>query len=338
MFSPRPDTTPRFTSRLFALFTLTAAFAVAAVFSFAAVSPQPVQQPPAQQPPQKRDEYTIRKDVQLVVLHATVVDERGRFVPGLLQEHFRVYEDKVEQKLSLFRREDIPVTVGLVIDNSGSMRDKRDKVNAAALTFVKTSNPEDEVFVVNFNDDFYLDLDKDFTNDTGELTEALERIDSRGSTALYDAVIGSLDHLKKGHRDKKVLLVVTDGEDNASRKSLEIAMKEAQQSEAVIYGIGILGKDNDRSAKKARRALSALTQATGGLSFFPEGLEDVEAICTQIAHDIRNQYTLGYYPTNGVRDGRFRAVQVDIRGPRRLGRLSARTRSGYFAQRESAGN
>ena len=136
----------------------------------------------------------IRVDVNLVVLHTTVLDDRGRFADGLKEENFRVLEDKVEQKLSVFKREDIPVSMGLVIDNSGSMRDKRPRVNAAAITLVEASNPQDEAFVVNFNDDFYLDLDKDFTNSVPELKEALERIDSRGSTALYDAIIGSLDH------------------------------------------------------------------------------------------------------------------------------------------------
>ena len=137
-------------------------------------------------------------DVNLVVLHTTVLDDRGRFADGLKQDNFRVLEDKVEQKLSVFKREDIPVSMGLVIDNSGSMRDKRPRVNEAAITLVEASNPQDEAFVVNFNDDFYLDLDKDFTNSVPELKEALERIDSRGSTALYDAIIGSLDHVKKG--------------------------------------------------------------------------------------------------------------------------------------------
>jgi len=297
------------------------------------------QQTPAAPAAQRRSgEYRILRDVNLVVLHATVIDQRGRFVPDLKQEHFRVLEDRVEQKLAVFKREDIPVTMGLVIDNSGSMRDKRDRVNAAALTFVRTSNPEDESFVVNFNDDYYLDLDKDFTSDLSELKEALERIDSRGSTALYDAIIGSLDHLQKGTRDKKVLLVVTDGEDNASRKSLELTMQEAQQSDAVVYAIGLLSQESKRAAKRARRALTALAQATGGLAFFPEGLQDVEAICTQIAHDIRNQYTLAYYPTNMRRDGSFRNVQVEVIPPRGKGKLSVRTRTGYYAQKEAAGS
>ncbi len=294
------------------------------------------QQPPA--PAQRSDDYRIRRDVNLVVLHASVLDDRGRFVPDLKQDNFRVYEDKVEQKVSIFKREDIPVSVGLVIDNSGSMRDKRPRVNAAALTFVKTSNPDDEAFVVNFNDDYYLDTDKDFTNDMNELKEALERIDSRGSTALYDAIIGSLDHLKKGTKDKKVLLVITDGEDNASRKSLTATVQEAQQSNALIYAIGLLSQESKRSAKRARQALTQLAEATGGLAFFPEGVQDTEAICTQIAHDLRNQYTLAYYPSNTAKDGSFRGVHVEVIAPRGRGKLSVRTRTGYYAQRTSAGD
>ena len=294
------------------------------------------QQPPA--PVQRSDDYRIRRDVNLVVLHASVLDDRGRFVPDLKQDNFRVYEDKVEQKVSIFKREDIPVSVGLVIDNSGSMRDKRPRVNAAALTFVKTSNPDDEAFVVNFNDDYYLDTDKDFTNDVNELKEALERIDSRGSTALYDAIIGSLDHLKKGAKDKKVLLVITDGEDNASRKSLTATVQEAQQSNALIYAIGLLSQESKRSAKRARQALTQLAEATGGLAFFPEGVQDTEAICTQIAHDLRNQYTLAYYPSNTAKDGSFRSVHVEVIAPRGRGKLSVRTRTGYYAQRTSAGD
>ncbi len=318
---------------LLTLFSSLVLAALAALWAGGALA----QQPQAPAGGQKSDDYRIRRDVNLVVLHATVLDERGRFVPDLKQENFRVFEDKVEQKLSLFKREDIPVSVGLVIDNSGSMRDKRERVNIAALTFVRTSNPQDEAFIVNFNDDYYLDLDKDFTSDINEMKEALERIDARGSTALYDAVIGSLDHLKKGSRDKKVLLVITDGEDNASRKNLEYTVQEAQRSEAVIYAIGLLSQESKRAAKRARQALSSLAQATGGLAFFPEGAQDAEAICMQIAHDIRNQYTLAYYPTNARKDGSFRAVQVEVLSPRGRGKLSVRTRTGYYSQRASAG-
>lgn len=274
---------------------------------------------------------SIRVDVNLVVLHTTVLDEKARFVDGLGQSNFRVYEDKVEQKLSLFKREDVPVSMGLVIDNSGSMRDKRARVNEAALTLVQTSNPSDEAFVVNFNDDFYLDLDKDFTNSIPELKEALERIDARGSTALYDAIIGSLDHLKKASKDKKVLLVVTDGEDNISRNSLEKTIKEIQKTNVVIYTIGLLSEESKREAKRAKRALTDIAEASGGVAYFPQDVNQVHDICVQVAHDIRNQYTLGYYPTNMKKDGTYRTVQVQVIPPRGKGKLSARTRNGYYA-------
>jgi Ca-activated chloride channel homolog len=289
---------------------------------------QKVPPPPG---PNQQGESKIRVDVNLVVLHTTVLDDRGRFADGLKQENFRVLEDKAEQKLAVFKREDIPVSMGLVIDNSGSMRDKRPRVNAAALTLVEASNPQDEAFVVNFNDDFYLDLDKDFSSSIPELKEALERIDSRGSTALYDAVIGSLDHVKKGAKDKKVLLVVTDGEDNTSHNSLEKTIKEVQKTDTVIYTIGLLSEESKKNAKRARRALEEIAKASGGLAFFPENVADVKDICENVAHDIRNQYTLAYYPTNTKRDGTFRSVQVDVIPPRGRGKLVARTRNGYYA-------
>jgi Ca-activated chloride channel family protein len=288
--------------------------------------------PPGQSPGASQGSgSSIKVDVNLVVLHTSVLDDRARFADGLKEENFRVFEDKVEQKLSVFKREDLPVSMGLVIDNSGSMRDKRARVNQAALTLVQTSNPQDEAFVVNFNDDFYLDLDKDFTNSIPELKEALERIDSRGSTALYDAIIGSLDHLKKASKDKRVLLIVTDGEDNTSHNSLEKTIREIQKTDTVIYTIGLLNEESKKSAKRAKRALEQIAQSSGGLAFFPENVDDVRNICEQVARDIRNQYTLAYYPTNGRRDGSFRTVQVEVIPPRGRGKLVARTRNGYYA-------
>jgi Ca-activated chloride channel homolog len=293
------------------------------------------QQQQQQNPPPPGGGYTLKKDVDLVVLHATVEDGKGAFVPGLAQQNFRVYEDKIQQQLSVFTREDVPVSLGLVVDNSGSMREKRAQVNAAALTFVKTSNPQDEVFVVNFNDEYYLDLDKDFTNDPKELQEALERIDSRGSTALYDAIVGSLDHLKKGHKDKKVLLVITDGDDDASRKSFEYTVKAAQNSNALIYAIGVFSEDDQTHDRKmvrnSKKILAELAEATGGAAYFPSSLDEVTPVCTQIAHDIRNQYTLGYYPTNTNKDGTFRKVRVEV-DARGRGKLVVRTRTGYYAK------
>jgi len=278
----------------------------------------------------------------MVVLHATVTDDKGAFISDLREDNFRVYEDKVEQKISVFSKQDIPVTMGLVIDNSGSMREKRAQVNAAALTFVRTSNPQDEVFVVNFNDEYYLDLNEDFTSDPKELDDALSRIDSRGSTALYDAVIGSLDHLKKGHKDKRVLLVITDGDDDASRKSLEYTVKAAQESDAAIYTIGVFSDDdrkNDkRMVRRSKKVLTELAEATGGLAYFPDSLDQVTPTCEQVARDIRNQYTLGYYPTNNAKDGTFRTVQVQLTPPHGRGKLNVRSRTGYYAQKTSQGD
>ena len=292
--------------------------------------------PPGQDTSTGKQGAKIVLNVDLVVLHTTVLDDRQRFADGLKSENFRIFEDKVEQKLSVFKREDVPVSMGLVIDNSGSMRDKRPRVNEAAITLVQASNPHDEAFVVNFNDDFYLDLDKDFTSSIPELKEALERIDARGSTALYDAIIGSMDHLKKATKDKHVLLVVTDGEDNTSHNSLEKTIREIQKTDTVIYTIGLLSQENGRAKKKAKKALEDIARASGGLSYFPENVEDVHNICEQVAHDIRNQYILAYYPSNNKRDGSFRAVTVEVIPPRGRGRLVARTRNGYYAPLEKA--
>src|SRR2546422_6585198 len=338
----KPDITPPATDyfrRLFPalrrFFLLLCAAAVLGSGAFAQI-PVPPPPPPGKDPNAGKQGSKIILNVDLVVLHTTVIDDRQRFADGLKPENFRVFEDKVEQKLSVFKREDVPVSMGLVIDNSGSMRDKRPRVNEAAITLVQASNPQDEAFVVNFNDDFYLDLDKDFTSSIPELKEALERIDSRGSTALYDAIIGSLDHLKKASKDKRVLLVVTDGEDNTSHNSLEKTIREIQKTPTVIYTIGLLSQESKKNAKRARRALEQIAIASGGLAYFPENVEDVHNICQQVAHDIRNQYTLAYYPTNTRRDGTFRAITVEVIPPRGRGRLIARTRNGYYAPGGSA--
>ena len=275
----------------------------------------------------------FRTDTRLVVLHATVVDKNGRLVTNLPQTAFKIFENGTEQPLKIFRREDVPVSLGLVIDNSGSMRDKRQKVEAAAITLVKVSNPQDEVFVVNYNDDAFLDT-KDFTNDIKELEQAVARIDSRGGTAMRDALQMSLDHLKeKARKDKKVLLVVTDGNDNASRITLETLVRNAQQSEVLIYCIGLLSEEDRREAKRCQRALDELATTTGGQAHYPRELAEVDKIAQQVAHDIRNQYILAYSPSNAALDGSFRQVRVTANGPNRP---VVRTRSGYYATPDKA--
>ena len=288
-------------------------------------------QPPPGQGPVEESGTVFHADTRVVDLHATVVDKSGHLVTNLPREAFTVYENGVQQMIRSFKREDVPVSMGLIVDNSGSMRDKRSKVEAAALTLVKDSNPEDEVFVVNFNDEAFNDLPhgKDFTNDIKEMEEALTRIDSRGGTAMRDAIRMSIDHLKeKAHKDKKVLVVVTDGNDNSSLVSLENLVKASQQSGVLIYAVGLLTEEERREAKRAERALDALAEATGGEAFFPKDVSEVERIAHQVAHNIRNQYSIVYTPENQSMDGTFRQIKVTVKAP---GNPTVRTRSGYYA-------
>jgi Ca-activated chloride channel homolog len=277
--------------------------------------------------------FVFKKDVDEVLLHASVIDDKQHIVTNLDREAFTVFEDGKPQKIISFRHEDIPVAMGIVIDNSGSMREKRNKVNQAALNLVRSSNPRDEVFVVNFNDEYY--LDQDFTNDLLKLKEALEKIDARGGTSLYDAVVASADHLKRDARlEKKVLLVVTDGEDNASNETLEQAVKALQEENGPsVYAIGILG--DEEHPKRARKALEIIAQRTGGIAFFPKTLDEVDEISRTVAHDIRNQYTIGYKPTNPRGAGGFRTVRVDAKG-KGHGKMMVRTKSGYYAGTQPA--
>jgi Ca-activated chloride channel family protein len=250
---------------------------------------------------------------------------------NLPESAFQVYENGVAQHIKIFKREDVPVSMGLIIDNSGSMRDKRAKVEAAALALVKDSNRQDEVFIVNFNDEAF--LDKDFTNDIKDLQEGLARIDSRGGTAMRDAIRMSIDHLKeKAKKDKKVLVVVTDGNDNSSLISLENLVKSSQDSGVLIYTVGLLSEEERREAKRAKRALEALAEATGGEAYFPKELADVDRIAHQVAHDIRNQYTIAYTPINDALDGSFRQIKVIASAPNRP---VVRTRTGYYATPDS---
>jgi len=279
---------------------------------------------------QAQEPALFHADTRIVVCHTTVIDKSGHLVTNLPQSAFTVYENKIKQEIRRFKREDVPVSLGLVIDNSGSMRNKLTKVSAAALALVKDSNPDDEVFIVNFNDTAYLDnpQDKDFTSDIGELEKALARIDARGGTAMRDAIEMSIQHLRKAHRDKKVLVVITDGNDNSSLLSMEHIMKSAHASDVLIYGVGLLTEEEHREAAHAKRALNDLAEATGGKTFFPKDVEEVDAIAHLVAHDIRSQYIIEYSPSNAVMDGTFRAIRIAARAP---GSPAVRTRSGYYA-------
>ncbi|HVN81636.1 MAG TPA: VWA domain-containing protein [Terriglobia bacterium] len=275
------------------------------------------------------EEYKIAVPVDLVVLPVTVLDLKGHFVADLTEKNFRVYEDGKLQSIQLFLHEDLPVTVGLVLDNSGSMRPRLDEVNAAALKFAESSNPQDEMFVVKFNEKVFMGLPKEvpFTHSEEQLKAALLRNTARGRTALYDAIITALQHLAKGTLSKRVLLVVSDGGDNSSKHDFPQVLELSKESNAVIYAIGLYDSTDPESNPRVLRRLARLT---GGEAFLPNDVEKVKSICQHIAKTVRDQYTLGYIPSNGDHDGAFRTVRVVVDFPRH-GKLTVLTRTGYYA-------
>src|SRR5437870_5686220 len=310
---------------------------VISLFSFGLLAQERAQ-------PQKNDKdkgYTLPIEILEVQLPISVVDKEGRPVDGLKQENFQIFEDKVQQTIKTFRHEDIPLSLGLVIDNSGSMRNKRERVNSSALAFVRESNPEDETFIVNFDDSAY--LEQDFTGSIGDLIDALDNIDARGETALYDAVYLSAEHVKAGKKDKKALLLITDGEDNVSKYGINKVFEALKQSKVTLYAIGLLEENDQRGglfkkppSKKAKDDLVKFAEMTGGQAFFPKNLEEVEQIVKDIAHDLRNHYTVSYTPTNAKLDGSYREIGVKVNAPKNLGKITWHTKQGYYAPKGEA--
>jgi VWFA-related protein len=288
-------------------------------------------EPAAVEPMRKTGEgYVLHTDVEEVVLNATVLDG-NRLVPDLKKDSFEVFEDGVKQNLISFQHTDLPVSIALVVDNSGSMFRKRPSVNKSALDLIEASNPQDEAFVVNFSDEAF--IDQDFTADVKKLRDGLAHIESRGGTALYDAVVASADKLvADAKRPKQVLILITDGEDNASTLNLEQTIRRVQQlSGPVIYSIGLLFGDEmtHSEVRHARRALEMLSTETGGMAFFPKSIEQIDQIAAEVARDIRNQYTLGYHSTKPTSEPGFRRVLVTATGSGQT-KLVVRTRTGYF--------
>jgi Ca-activated chloride channel homolog len=282
-----------------------------------------------QEQPSQANQFTIKSNVNVVLLHTTVRDRDGNLVGQLKKDNFQIYEDGALQQIQSFSREDVPVTVGLVVDNSGSMIPKRPEVIAAALAFVRSSNSQDQMFVVNFNErvSFGLPRSMPFTDQPDQLNLAFSRTATTGKTALYDAISDAVEHLTLGKHDKKALIVVSDGGDNASRHTLSETMALAIKSDAMIYTIGLFGLDDpDRNP----RVLKELAKATGGDAFFPETTKDVRTICERIAQEIRNQYTVTYVSTNTKQDGSFRKIAVKVKAPG-FAHLKVRARSGYYA-------
>jgi Ca-activated chloride channel homolog len=290
---------------------------------------QPSAQPPDSQPPLSSDQsgmFVFKKQVDEVVLHATVVDERQRLETHLDRGAFAVFEDGLPQTITSFRIEDVPVAMGILIDNSSSMRDKRSKVNQAVLNLIRASNPQDEIFVVNFGETPF--LDQDFTSNIGLLEQALHRTSTQGSTALYDAIIAADAHLDTNSRlNKKVLLVITDGQDNMSVATLQQTIRRLQRRNGpTLYAIGLMGT----GPQGGRQALQSFADATGGSAFFPDALDQVDDTTRSLAHDVRSQYTIAYKPKDQSRNSSYHPIVVEARAPG-YGRLTVRTRNGYYA-------
>jgi len=278
---------------------------------------------------QQEEPPTFTTEIKEVTMHVTVVDKSGKLITNIPKSAFKVFEDNVEQPIKLFHPEDVPVSMGILVDNSGSMNDKRERVAAAALALVKASNPDDEVFIVNFNDDPY--LDQSFTHDPKKLEEALSRIDARGGTAMRNAISGALEYMKTDAKlDKKVLVVITDGNDNASGEtSLEQLLRKVRDSGVLVYSIGLLSEEEARESRAAKRALNSLAEVSAGAAYYPKDLAEVEKITPEIAHEIRNQYTIVYSPLNDNLDGSFRRIKVELSAQYKGAII--RAKNGYYA-------
>ncbi|HEV2463307.1 MAG TPA: VWA domain-containing protein [Acidobacteriaceae bacterium] len=283
----------------------------------------------------EKGRFTLTRNVNEVVLNVSVFDQGMHMVNGLTKDDFTVSEDGVPQTIAAFQHQDVPVSMGILVDNSGSMRDKRPAVNEAALDLVRASNPDDEAFIVNFSDTAFIDTY--FTSSIAKLRDGLSHIDSRGGTALYDAVVASADYLESNaKRSKEVLLVITDGVDNASSEDLQQTIEKVQGLEGpVVYSIGLMfGAESDaRESHRAKRALNLLSQETGGLAFFPKTLEDVDPIAAEVAHDIRSQYTISYHSTKPMSEPGFRTVKVEAHA-KGYRKLIVRTKTGYYPKQE----
>jgi VWFA-related protein len=278
-------------------------------------------------PPMKVPEATFRVGTDLVLLNVSVFDSSGQLLKGLAQDEFTVRENNVRQEISYFRQEDVPVSLGLIVDNSGSMKNKRDRVISAVLAMLHASNTQDEVSAIYFNET--PELVQDFTSDLDVLERSVRNVRPQGGTAMRDAVLLGIDHMKAhAARDKRVLVVITDGEDNASMASRAALTEAARRNNVTIYAIGLLGEEQPSSAAMAREDLEELTQATGGRAWFPGSTRAIAAVTPEIAHEIRNQYIIGYKPLDLTKDGKFRTITVDVNVPG----ASVRTRPGYFAR------
>lgn len=293
--------------------------------------PRSLQSPPPASGAASQSKISVK--TELVVLPVSVTDTNGKVVLGLSPQNFRVYDDGRPQEITVFQQGDTPVTVGLIVDHSRSMGPKLSEVAVAVAAFAHSSNPQDELFVVDFNDNVSVELmgGKPFTHDANELEKAVTAVSARGRTALYDAVAEGLVHLQLGHRDRKALIIVSDGGDNASHQKFSQILSLAQQSQVVIYSIGLISDDGEVDPAVLRR----LSKATGGIAYFPGPSNTVTNISTEIARDLREQYTLGFAPEKAAKVHSFRKIEVKVTVPGHS-KIRVRTRPGYSAAEEKS--
>jgi Ca-activated chloride channel homolog len=291
-----------------------------------------------QEPSDQKEQqgYKIGVHVDLVLTYTTVFDKSGHFVRGLKQDNFKVFEDGVQQTVTSFSQEDVPISMGILLDLSGSMKGKIDQVNKAAVAFIQASNPQDQVFLVGFNDD--VELLQDYTSDIDEITDSLDNTVVTGATAIFDAIYLGVQKAHTGIKPKKAVVVITDGEDNGSYYTLDEMVAKVQESDVQVFSIGFLNEVPKKSffgnwsktvPEKARDALVRIAEETGGKAYFPDKLTDIHSIVSEIATELRSQYSIGYFSSNGSRDGSFRRVKIELPGAKDGNQV--RYRRGYYA-------
>jgi Ca-activated chloride channel family protein len=287
--------------------------------------------------PERSKGYTIGVNVDLVLVYTSVFDKNGRFVGDLKKNNFRLYEDGVEQTITSFAQEDVPVSMGILLDLSGSMRGKIDQVNKAALAFIRANNPQDQVFLIGFNEE--VELLQDFTSDIDEITDALENTVVTGGTALYDAIHLGVQKAQTGVKAKKAIIVITDGEDRDSYYKLDELVVKVQESDVQVFCIGFMNSVPDKGLfgrwsksvpEKAHDALQKIAEETGGKAFFPDKVTDMHSIVSEIASELRSQYSIGYFSSNNARDGTFRRIKIEL-GDVAVSDRHLRHRRGYYA-------
>jgi VWFA-related protein len=294
----------------------------------------PVYAQDPQVPEQSETPFKLNVDVDMVELSVTVTDDRERPIGGLEKENFVVLEDRVEQPIAVFRHEDIPLSLGLVIDNSRSMEPRKQRLDAAASAFVKHSNPEDETFIVHFDSDAR--LTRGFSRDARSLDRALAAVQPFGETAIYDALVVALNEMEKAKYRKRAMLLITDGVDNASRATLEQTVELVKRRGVPVYIVGLLSASG---GVQSETSLIRIAEGSGGHAYFPGSVDEARAIIERMARDLRDQYTIGYIPTNPKRDGAWRSVRIEIRIPdRAVARLTAKYRRGYYGPEDHERN